>query len=71
MATIQTKLKPFSTPNFVSIELPPRPRECGMIELPSIALKDLDEDTLSQLCEEFRQNVFRKAGKKDPKVKNG
>ncbi len=67
MATINMKLKPFQTPNFVSLDLPPRPRQAGFnAEPPTLPLKELDAEALSALCEDFRAEVFRKAGKVDP-----
>ena len=35
-------------------------------ESPSYKLSDIDEGTLDLLCEKFREDVFKKAGKKDP-----
>lgn len=34
---------------------------------PSYALSDLDADTLSKMCDEFRAEIFEKAGKEDPR----
>ena len=36
----------------------------------SLNLSELDEDTLSNLCDQFRKNVFEKANKKDPRESN-
>ncbi len=66
MPAIQIKLVPFTTPNFVLVQMPPRPREHGITEAPKFALAELDHDTLSKLCDEFRADVFQKAGKTDP-----
>jgi len=63
------KLKPFNTPNFVLAEMPPRPRQEGFRDGPSWALKEVDTETLSRLCDDFRAEVFRKAEKADPKKK--
>ena len=40
--------------------------EDGWQELPSFALADLDSQTLNDLCDQFRDEVFRKAGKSPP-----
>lgn len=66
MATLAMKLKPFMVPNFVMVEMPPRPRNEGMKGLPSFPLNELPVETLDDLCLQFRADVFAKAGKKDP-----
>jgi hypothetical protein len=58
---------PWMTPNFVSVKMPSRPRQEGFNEGIRYALNELDEQTLSELCDNFRKEVFEKAGKKDPK----
>jgi len=60
------KLKPFQTPNYVIQEVPARPRQEGMIEAPKYALAELDAETLAGLCDQFRADVFKKAGVADP-----
>lgn len=68
MAQTKINLKPFRTPNHVLIERPPRPRQEGInFDSGSIPLSELDVDTLDELCREFRENIFQKAGKEDPK----
>ncbi len=37
-----------------------------MQELPCYPLSDLDSLTLDKLCNDFRDEVFRKAGKEQP-----
>ena len=69
MATIQQKIRPFTTPNYVTVEAPPRPRQDGWTTSPTISIADLDADTLSEMCAEFRAAVFAKAGKHDPLVR--
>ncbi len=57
----------FSVPNFVRMKMPIRPRQEGFNpEPPSFSLKEIDADTLSSLCDNFRREVFNKAGKIDP-----
>lgn len=63
---IETELKPFPVPDFVYEQVDPRPKQEGFKELPKHALKDLSVETLDKLCDEFRQEVFRKANKQDP-----
>lgn len=65
---IELALRPFTVPNFVAVELPPRPRQEGFDpEGGTFPLSLVDEETLAELCEIFREEVFKKAGKKDPK----
>lgn len=56
-ATLQVELQPFQTPNFV--------RAVGQ-ELPCYPLSELDSVTLEKLCDQFRAEVFQKAGKEQP-----
>ena len=65
---VTLRLRPMTVPNFVLAETPPRSREEGLREEPKFALADLDADVLSGLCDDFRAEVFRKAGKPDPRT---
>lgn len=60
------KLQSWLTPNFVRFVMPPRKRQDGFQETPGLPLKEVDADTLAALCDEFRAEVFKKAGKTDP-----
>lgn len=61
------KLKPFLTPNFALLDLPPVTREAGLTSNSgSIPLKDLSDDALFGLCETFLTAVYKKAEKKNP-----
>lgn len=62
------ELQPFQTPNFVIAKTAPRPRQEGFQEAPKWPLSEVPESELSRLCDEFRAEVFRKAGKTDPKT---
>ena len=66
LMTIEVKLKPFSVPNFVIVEVESNPRQEGFKESPKYSLSDLDANTLEKLCEEFTVEVFKKAGKQRP-----
>lgn len=68
--TLQVELQPFQTPNFVRAVVKPGKREDGMQEAPSYPLSDLDADTLDKLCQDFRSEVFRKAGKQQPSTQS-
>jgi hypothetical protein len=63
MPTINLKLKPFEVPTHVTIAMPPGRKQDGMKPLPTLALEDLDEETLNSLIEEFAQAVMTAAGK--------
>jgi hypothetical protein len=68
--TLSVELQPFTVPNFVREKTRPRPRQDGFHETPCHALHELDQATLSQMCDEFRAGVFAKAMKKDPAQSN-
>lgn len=62
------ELQPFGTPNFVIQKMAPRPKQEGMIECPKYHLRELDADTLAELCDQFRREIFEKAGMPDPRT---
>ncbi len=66
MSEIRLKLKPWNSPNYVIAEMPPRLRQDGWTEPAGIPLAEVDADVLAQMCDAFRADVFRKAGKPDP-----
>lgn len=79
MPNISFKIKPFQVPNFAIVEVPKSQQEtvyrgdersfnaASAGSTISIPLSDVDAESLSDLCDEFRKSVFEKAGKKDPK----
>lgn len=64
---MKVKLQPFQTPNYVIAESKPGLKQDGMVERPMWHVKEVDENTLSEMCDQFRRDVFEKAGKRDPK----
>jgi len=60
------ELQPFTVPNFVRPIAPPGARQDGWKETPAIPLGELNVETLEGLCSEFREAVFKKAGKTPP-----
>jgi len=64
-ASLEVELKPFATPNFVLLE-----SKVGG-EPASVPLSALDSLTLDRLCEQFRSEVFKKAGKPQPPQDKG
>jgi len=65
---MKVKLQAFNVPDGVYPVIAPRPRQDGFGNNPKISLKDIPEEVLSGLCDQFRKDVFEKAGKKDPKA---
>lgn len=65
-AILEVDLQPFQVPNFVRPVAKPGKREEGFPETLAYPLSDLDSMTLWCLCENFKSEVFRKAGKEQP-----
>lgn len=68
VARIEVGIHPFTVPNFVRPEKRAGWRQDGIQFEDGIPLAELPEDTLSQLCDDFRRGVFERAGKKDPRA---
>lgn len=62
-ASIELTLRPFTVPNFVIAESPEKPGEGPDGSFP---LSMIDASTLDRLCSDFRDAVFKKAGKEQP-----
>lgn len=68
---VEIELQPFRTPNYILAKK--RPKEVGgytsggRVEEMKWHLKEISVETLSDLCDEFRSEIFKKAGKKDIK----
>jgi hypothetical protein len=69
-AVISYKLKPFQTPSFATVELPPRPKQEGGHALPSIPLNELSDEALDSLVSQWREEVYRKAKKSIPELRS-
>ena len=61
MSEVKVKLQPFRVPNYVLTAPKVGRRQDGMQELPKFHLSELDEETLNELCDEFRAGVLKKA----------
>jgi len=61
MSEIKIKLRPFQVPSYVLVEVKAKSKQQGFIEAPKYHLSDLDEQTLIELCDEFKINVLTKA----------
>jgi len=67
MPKIELEVSDWATPNVVEVKRPPRPRQEGFTPMPGILLADASANLLAELCDNFRAEVFRKAGKQDPR----
>lgn len=65
-ANVKIELLPFGTPNFVILVMPPDSPAVPRGDSPKLALKDVDAQALADLCDQFRAEIFQKAGKPDP-----
>ena len=65
---ISIEIEPFTTPNFVRQKGKISERQNGFIESITYKLDEIEAEVLSELCDEFRREVFSKAGKTDPKL---
>lgn len=61
---IEVDLVPFDIPDFVRIKEGQRPRTDGFKPGAKIQIEALDEETLHKLCDDFKERIFSKAGKK-------
>jgi len=68
MASINVTLRGFSTPDCAIPESRPGVRQNGIVPIGSISLSDIEASVLSDLCDQYRAEVFKKAGKPDPRV---
>jgi hypothetical protein len=68
---MKVRLQPFQVPDYVIAESRPGLKQDGLVENPKWHLRDVDDKTLSELCDQFRHDVFTKAGRVDPRGKAG
>ena len=66
---MKIELLGFMVPNYVIQKMPPCPRteQDGLVEAPTYPLSEVPAEDLASLCDQFRGEIFRKAGKADPK----
>ena len=58
---------PWDIPTHIYLKLPPGKKADGFRPREGIPIEDVDAEFLSALCDEFREGVFKKVGKEDPK----
>jgi hypothetical protein len=66
---VTIKLQAFNVPNFALAQRKPGERQDGIQQLPAFPLRDIGAEELANMCDDFRREIFRKAGKKDPSWK--
>jgi len=67
--TIEIEIVPFNVPEGIYIKPPTGNRQAGFKQDGGIPFNKVDPETLSSMCDDFRNEVFSKAGKLDPKRK--
>lgn len=60
MTTIKQKLQPFQTPNYIKFATKPGKRQDGFKEVPKLHLHEVPEQTLIEMCDEFKRAVLAK-----------
>lgn len=58
MANINIPIQPFPIPDGVLLDLAPGRKQDGFKPSPTYNLGDLDDETLGQMCDQFRESVF-------------
>lgn len=65
-SSVTIKLLPFGAPDFAVIDHPSAHQERAFGRVPSIPLSELSDETLHAMCDDFRREVFRNAGRPLP-----
>lgn len=61
--------KPFTVPNFVLLDkVEKKPKRNTVVALPAMPLSEVDPKELSQMCDAFRAEVFKRSGHTDPRT---
>ena len=58
--TAPVSYKKFNVPNFASMQMPPRPRQEGMQEAPSVPLSEIPNAAFVRLVEAWVDDMYRK-----------
>ena len=62
---------PWNVPNFVLLQGPVGRRQDGPQQGMTLPLASVQAEVLAEMCDEFRAEIFRKAGKVDPATAGG
>ena len=65
-ATLEVEIEPFDVPDCVAVVGDPGLWTANGLISGGVLLSDLSAGTLNMLCDAFRREVFRKAGKELP-----
>ena len=65
MANIEVKLQPIRVPNYILVETKIGKRQDGYKEVEKYHVNQLSENTLLELCDEFKRNLLAKANKQE------
>ena len=60
--TTEIELKPFKVPDYVWQKMPPGYRQGGFLPQSGIELNRIHWRTLGEMCDRFKEEVFKKAG---------
>ena len=68
---MKVEFNEWMAPNYITAKMPPNKRQEGFNPdaVPKWHVSEVDAADLSEQCDKFRAEVFRKAGKDDPKAK--
>jgi hypothetical protein len=58
MAKFEMEIIPFEVPVKVYLKTPPRKRQDGFQQVPTVKISDLPREALQELCDEFRRKIF-------------
>ena len=61
MATIETKLRPWQTPSFATVDRGPGNRGEGLKQAETIPISELPASTVREMAQEWLEEVYRKA----------
>jgi hypothetical protein len=64
--TTAVKFKRWQVPNYATQDMPPRPKQEGIHELPKTHVKELPFQVLDALAEAWLQDLYMNAGQSNP-----
>lgn len=59
----EIELEPFRTPNYVLTKAKVGRRQDGFENVPKFHISELSDETLNELCDQFRKEIFEKKAK--------
>jgi hypothetical protein len=64
--TTAVKFRRWLSPNYAVQDVPPRPRQEGLVEAPKIHISELPQQVLNALAEAWLVDLYEKAGQRNP-----